>query len=186
MSKPVDLYTQYKTKIAPELNKTLGISNPMASPKLTKITINVGIGTYVKKQGGKDFSHIIESIEAITGQKPVVTKAKKAVSNFKIRENDPIGVAVTIRGKRMYDFINKLVNVVFPRIRDFRGISPKSFDGNGNYAVGIKEHTVFPEINPDDINRLHGLQINIATSTNDDKEAYELLKALGFPFKKNN
>ena len=186
MAKPVDLQTQFITKIAHELNKTLGIKNPMASPKLTKISVNVGMGTYLKNNGGKDFSHILESIQAITGQKPVVNKASKAISNFKVRQGEPVGISVTLRGKKMYDFMNKLINVIFPRVRDFRGVSYKSFDGSGNYSIGFKEHTVFPEIHPDDVSKLHGVQVNICTSAKNDEAAYELLKAFKFPFMKKN
>ena len=185
MAKPVDLQTQFITKIAHELNKTLGIKNPMASPKLTKISVNVGMGTYLKNNGGKDFSHILESIQAITGQKPVVNKASKAISNFKVRQGEPVGISVTLRGKKMYDFMNKLINVIFPRVRDFRGVSDKSFDGNGNFSIGFKEHVAFPEISPDEVMNLHGLQINIVTSAKDDETGYKLLKEFGFPFKKN-
>ncbi len=183
MTEITDLQTRYKTEIAPKLKESLNIKNIMAIPKVTKITVNVGIGTYVK-QGNKDYSHIVENVQAITGLKPVVTKAKKAISNFKIRENDVIGVAVTLRGKKMYAFLNKLTNIVFPRVRDFRGLSPKSFDGNGNYSIGFKEHIVFPEISPDDVIKLHGVQVNIGTDAKDDESGLALLKELGFPFKK--
>lgn len=157
--------------------------NIMAEPKITKVTINVGIGTYVKAHN-KDFSNIVENIMAISGQKPIVTKAKKAVSNFKLREKEPTGIKVTLRGQRMEDFVSKLINVVFPRVRDFRGLSPKAFDGNGNYSIGFREHTVFPEISPDDVMKLHGLQVNIITSAENDEKGFELLKSMGFPFKK--
>lgn len=157
----------------------------MAVPKVSKVTISVGMGTYVKVQK-KDPEHIVKSITSISGQKPVLTKAKKAISNFKSRKDEIIGTTVTLRGQRMYDFLNKLVNVVFPRVRDFRGLSPKSFNGHGNYSVGFREHTVFPEISPDDVLNLHGLQVNITTTAKNDRDGYELLAAMGFPFKKNN
>lgn len=182
MTKPLDLQTKFKTEIAPKLREALGIKNIMAVPKVTRITINSGIGTYVKTHN-KDYANIVENIQLISGQKPIVTKSRKAISNFKVKEGEPNGVTVTIRGHRMYDFLNKLINIVFPRVRDFRGISPKSFDGRGNYTVGFKEHIVFPEISPDDVMKIHGLQVCIATSAKDNKEGYELLKALGFPFK---
>ena len=156
----------------------------MDTPKITKVKLNIGIGSYIKAHG-KDFDHIIDSLAKISGQKPTVNLAKKAISNFKIREKMPVGLSVTLRGKRAYDFINKLTNVVFPRVRDFRGISPKAFDGQGNYNIGFKEHTVFPEISPDDVMRLHGIQVTITTTAKDDKEGLALLKALGFPFKTN-
>lgn len=181
--KPTDLQTRFKKDIAPKLKEVLGIKNVMAVPKVTRITINAGIGTYTKTHN-KDYSNIVENIIKISGQKPIVTRAKKAISNFKIKQNEPMGVVVTLRGKRMYDFLNKLVNIVFPRVRDFRGISPRAFDGRGNYNVGFKEHIVFPEISPDDVMKIHGLEINITTSAKDDNEGYELLKALGFPFNK--
>lgn len=181
--KALDLQTRFKKDIAPKLKEVLGIKNVMAIPKVTRITINAGIGTYTKTHN-KDYSNIVENIIKISGQKPIVTRAKKAISNFKIKQNEPMGVVVTLRGKRMYDFLNKLVNIVFPRVRDFRGISPRAFDGRGNYNVGFKEHVVFPEISPDDVMKIHGLEINITTSAKDNKEGYELLKALGFPFNK--
>lgn len=177
------LNTTFTKQILPELQKTLGTKNINAVPKVTKIVVNVGIGSYIRSHG-KDFEPIVENVTKITGQKPVVRKAKKAVSNFKIRENDPVGLSVTLRGERMYDFLSKLINIVFPRVRDFRGLSPKAFDGNGNYNVGFKEHTVFPEISPDDIMKLHGIQVTISTNAKNDEEARELLKSIGFPFKK--
>lgn len=178
-----DLQKYYQEEIAPKLKTELKFNNIMSVPKLKKVTVNVGIGSYVKNQG-KDFSHITESITKITGQKPVLTKARKAISNFKVREGDIVGISVTLRGKRMYDFINKLINIVYPRVRDFRGVSPKCFDGNGNMSVGFREHTVFPEIHPDEVSRLHGIQINVETSAKNDDDARALLKAFGFPFKK--
>ncbi len=184
-SKDLHLYDLYKEKIIPNLQKELGIKNVMALPKITKITFNIGIGTYTKKQGNKDFSHIVENLTNIAGQKAVVSMSKKAISNFKIREKEPVGVTATIRGEKMYDFLNKLINIVLPRVRDFRGVSKKSFDGKGNYSLGFKEHLAFPEIKPDDVLKIHGLQINICTNAKDDAKALKLLEAFGFPFKKN-
>ncbi|MBD3330389.1 50S ribosomal protein L5 [Candidatus Peregrinibacteria bacterium] len=184
MANPVDLQTRVKKEIHPKLKKDLKVSNVMAVPALKKIVVNVGIGSYTKAQGNKDFSNIVENMAAITGQKPVVNKAKKAISNFKIRVGDPVGLSVTLRGKRMYDFLNKLINIVFPRVRDFRGLSRKAFDGSGNYSVGFREHIVFPEISPDDVIKLHGVQVNICTTAEDNEHAYKLLAAMGFPFKK--
>lgn len=183
MPQKADLKTRFEKEIIPQLKEKLNIKNSMAIPRITKVKINAGIGTYMKMQN-KDYSDVMENITKISGQKPILAKAKKAISNFKLREGDIIGLAVTLRGKRMYDFLNKLINIVFPRVRDFRGLSKKSFDGNGNYSIGFKEHTVFPEISPDDIMKPHGLQINISTSTKKDEEGYELLKILGFPFQK--
>jgi large subunit ribosomal protein L5 len=184
-AKVLDLKTRFTEEMIPELQKSLGIKNKMAVPKVTKVVINVGLGTYIKSHN-KDYSTIVENITKISGQKPLTTKAKKAVSNFKIRQGEVIGCAVTLRGKRMYDFLNKLINIVFPRVRDFRGINSKGFDGNGNYTIGFKEHTVFPEISPDDVIKMHGLQICINTSAKTDEQGYELLKTMGFPFKKTN
>jgi len=175
----------YKEKIVPELKKTLKIENPMGLPKITKITLNTGIGTYIKKQGQKDFSHIVENLAKISGQKPVTTLSKKAISNFKIRIGEPLGVVVTLRGQKMYDFLSKLIDIVLPRVRDFRGVSKRSFDGRGNYSIGFKEHLAFPEIKPDDVIKIHGLQANMCTNVKDDDKARILLEAFGFPFKKN-
>lgn len=176
------LQKTYREKIVPELQKSLKLKNPHAVPRLKAVRINVGIGSYVS--AGKDHEDIVKNITLITGQKPIITRSRKAISNFKLKLNMPSGVVATLRGKRMYDFLMKLIHVVFPRIRDFRGISKKSFDGHGNYSVGIQEHTVFPEIQAEDVSKIHGLQITIQTNAHDDKKAYELLKALGFPFKK--
>lgn len=183
MAKPEDLQTRFMTKILPKLKEKLGKKNIMSIPKITKIRVNVGMGSYIKSHN-KDYSNIIDNITTITGQKPTLNKAKKAISNFKVRQGEVIGTSVTLRGKRMYDFLNKLINIVFPRVRDFRGLSKKAFDGAGNYSIGFKEHTVFPEISPDDIIKLHGVQISITTSAKTDEEGLELLTLLGFPFKK--
>lgn len=178
------LKERFNKKIAPKLMKELGIDNLNAVPKLQKVVVNAGLGS-MYTAGNKDFTEFEENFKAMTGQKPVVKNAKKAISNFKIRQGMPNGVMVTLRGDRMYDFIEKLVNIVFPRVRDFRGISPKSFDGKGNYSVGLKEHIVFPEINPDDIVKIHGLQICVNTTAENDEHGRALLTELGFPFKKS-
>jgi large subunit ribosomal protein L5 len=178
-----DLKTQYKEVVAPKLKKDLGLKNINAVPKVKKITINVGIGSIIQSQG-KDISHIQENLAKISGQKPIITKTRKAISNFKVRENMPVGLVVTLRGQRMYDFLNKLINITLPRVRDFRGLSAKAFDGNGNYSLGLTEHVVFPEINPDDVLHLHGVQITITTSATNDEDAKALLSAFNFPFKK--
>jgi len=183
MAKAKDLQTRFKEDIAPELQKKLGLKNVNSITKIEKVTINVGFGSIVNS-GNKDFDFIIENIAKITGQKPVIKDAKKSISNFKIREGNKIGTSVTLRGKMMYDFLNKLINIVFPRVRDFRGISPKAFDGQGNYSIGFKEHIVFPEISPDDVIKLHGVQICITTSAKDNEHGLALLESLGFPFKK--
>lgn len=171
----------FTKELQPALQKDLDIKNVMATPKLVKIVINVGIGTYTKQH--KDFSNVVENVSNITGQKPVIRKSRMAISNFKLRQDMPVGVMTTLRGKRMYDFMHKLVHVIFPRIRDFRGFSTKSFDGHGNYSVGITDFTIFPEINLDDIVHDHGLQISIITSAKNDQEGEMLLKSFGFPFK---
>jgi large subunit ribosomal protein L5 len=179
-TKSLSLKERYKQEIAPELMKSLGIKNINAVPKVKKVVINVGIGKLMA--GGKDYSDVEENIRLITGQKPVIAKSKKSISNFKLRENMPVGVHATLRGERMYDFISKFVNITLPRTRDFRGISPKSFDGKGNYSLAIREHTVFPEINPDDIIKNHGVQVTFVTTARSNEEAFQLLKAMGFPF----
>jgi large subunit ribosomal protein L5 len=180
MAKTTTLKENFFKDILPGLKKDLGIKNTWAVPRVSMIKINTGIGKLTGT--GKDYSHIVDSITFISGQKAMVSKARKAISNFKLKQGQPVGIYVTIRGKRMYDFLNKFINVVFPRVRDFRGISPKSFDGKGNYTVAIKENTVFPEINPDDISKIHGLEVTIVTTAKNDEEGYKLLKAMGFPF----
>lgn len=172
----------YREKIAPELMKTLGLNNIHAVPRLKAVIINVGIGSSVA--AGKDHEEVVKNVTIITGQKPIVSRSKKAISNFKLKINMPSGVITTLRGKKMYDFVTKLIDVALPRIRDFRGISKKAFDGRGNYSLGIREHTAFPEIRADDVNKIHGIQVTIQTTAGDDKKAFELLKSLGFPFKK--
>lgn len=168
--------------IAKKIQQELKISNIHAVPRIEKVVVNVGIGTFLKTS--KDYSEIVDNVKRITGQHPIVTKAKKAISNFKLREDMPVGIKVTIRGKRMYDFIEKLTKMIFPRIRDFRGLSKKSIDERGNYTIGLREVIVFPEVNPDDINKIHGMEITIVTTAKTKEEGYVLLKELGFPFKK--
>lgn len=183
LTQETEFYAKFQNEILPKLKEELKAKNVMALPRVQKITINIGIGSFITKHG-KDFEYIVENVKKITGQKPIITKAKKAISNFKLRENAPVGITTIIRGKRMYDFLNKLVNIVFPRVRDFRGLSPKSFDGQGNYSIGFKEHTVFPEISPDDVMKLHGIEVNITTSAKNDDQGRALLTTMGFPFKK--
>lgn len=177
-------YDTFTKNIVPELQKELGIKNPMAVPKLSKVTLNVGIGSLTKNT--KDYSDVLNNVAKIAGQKPVVTKAKIAISNFKLRQGMPTGITVTLRGKNMYEFVYRLVNIVFPRVRDFRGLNPKAFDGQGNYSVGFKEALVFPEINPDDVLNIHGIQVTLNTTAKDDKQGRALLNHMGFPFKKSN
>lgn len=157
----------------------------MAVPMPSKITVNVAIGSLLSSAGSKDYSPIVTTIAQITGQKPIVRKSRKAISNFKLRLGMPVGICTTLRGNHMYDFLNKLINVVLPRVRDFRGVSKKAFDGHGNYNIGLKEYTVFPEIRPDDVVKNHGVQVTIVTSAGTDEKGYLLLKELGFPFKKD-
>jgi large subunit ribosomal protein L5 len=175
------LQEHYRKTVAPKLQKELGVKNIHAVPRLAKIVVNVGLGTYLK--GTKDYEPITESIKTITGQKPAVKLAKKSISNFKLRKGTPAGLTVTLRGARAYDFLNKLINVVFPRVRDFRGVPKKILDGKGNVTVGFKENIVFPEINPDQADKTHGLEVSIVTTAKEDDGAYALLKAFGFPFR---
>lgn len=176
-------YAQHiKEVVLPKVQKELGLKNTMAVPKLQKIIVNVGIGTRMKTN--KDYSDVVGNIEAITGQKPVVTLSKKAISNFKLRADYPSGIVTTLRKGKMVDFFNRMVNVAFPRIRDFQGFSDKAFDGQGNYSIGIRDVSIFPEVNPDDLSNIHGMSITIVTSAKDNEQAKALLKNLNFPFKK--
>lgn len=175
------LKERYVAEIAPQLAKDLGIKNPLAVPKITSVTLAVGLGA-----GLKD-AKFIETAEnvltRITGQRPVKTKAKKSISNFKIREGMTVGMRVTLRGPRMWHFLEKFLTVTFPRIRDFRGISPKLTDARGNITVGFKEFLAFPEIRPDEVERVHGLQVTVSSTAGDKAKGLALFKALGFPFK---
>lgn len=176
------LYTIYKNDIVPKLQKEFSIDNIMAVPKLQKIVLNVGAGNAIND--GKFLDTVVENIGQITGQRPVKTKAKKSVSNFKLREGMNIGCKVTLRKKIMYEFLDRFINLSLPRTRDFQGIPNKGFDGRGNYTMGVKEHTIFPEINVDRANFIHGMDITFVTSTESDEEAYALLRHFGMPFKK--
>ena len=172
----------YKEEIMPKLKEKFDYDNIMEIPEVEKISINVGLGD--AKEDPKLLDSVVEDIAKITGQQPTVTRAKTSIANFKIREGMPIGVKVTLRGELMYEFLYKLISVALPRIRDFRGVSSDSFDGRGNFSLGIKEHTVFPEINVDDVNKVHGLEVTIVTSAESDEEAFELLDLMGMPFQK--
>lgn len=176
------LYTLYKKETAPKLREEFGYENVMAIPKLKKIVLNVGFGEAINDAKALDV--IVENMGAITGQKPVKTKAKKSISNFKLREGMPIGCKVTLRGKIMFEFLDRLINLALPRTRDFQGVPNKSFDGRGNYTMGIKEHTIFPEIDIDKTSRVHGMDITFVTDAQSDEEAFTLLKHFGMPFKK--
>ena len=176
----VRLKEMYKADVVPALQKKFNYKSVMQIPKLDKVVINVGAGE--AKDNAKVIDAIMTDIAAITGQKPVVCRAKKSVANFKLREGMPIGVKVTLRGEKMYEFVDKLFNVAFPRVRDFRGISGNSFDGRGNYSTGIKEQLIFPEIEYDKIDKVRGMDINFITTANTDEEGRELLSLLGAPF----
>ena len=173
----------YQKNVTDQLKKDLGRKNVMSIPKLTKINVSVGIGSYLRNSGEKGYEEVVSNIALITGQKPMVTNARIAVSNFRLREGQPVGVTVTLRGQKMVDFMDRLINIVLPRIRDFRGIPSKGFDGHGNYTLGIKEVNVFPEVNPESMSRNHGLQVTISTDAKNNTEGYMLLKAMGFPFR---
>jgi len=174
------LYEQYK-KIVPELKTELGYTNVMQVPALKKIIVNVGYGRHVKDNAY--IENVENTLTAITGQKPVRNKSTKSISNFKIREGMDIGMSVTLRGPAMYDFMHKLIHITFPRVRDFRGVSVKNFDRQGNYSIGFKENIAFPEIGIDAIDKIHGLQVVISTSAKNEKEGQLLLSKLGFPFR---
>ena len=176
------LYEEYKSSIAPALMAKFGYKSVMQIPKLDKVVINVGCGE--AKDNSKVIDAIMSDLAIITGQKPVACKAKKSVANFKLREGMPIGVKVTLRGARMYEFIDRLFNAALPRVRDFRGINPNSFDGRGNYAMGVKEQLIFPEIEYDKIDKVRGMDIMFVTTAKTDEEARELLTLMGAPFAK--
>jgi len=178
----LSLKEKFTKEYSPKILKDLGLKNINSIPQLKKIVISVGIGSYMLKY--KDYSDIVKNVTAITGQKPIVINSRIAISNFKLREGMPVGVKVTLRKKRMYDFFDKFVNIVCPRIRDFRGISPKIFDGRGNINIGLKDYTVFPEIIQEDITKPHGMQITIITTADTDESAKTLFKYFKFPFKK--
>lgn len=171
----------YKKEVILKMKKRFGYKNDLAVPKLTKVIVNIGTGPALKDP--KLLNIMVESMKKIIGQIPIKRQAKKAISGFGIREGMIVGLQVTLREKQMYNFLDKLANVVLPRIRDFKGLDPKKFDGYGNYTLGIKEHTVFPEIKTEDVEKIHGLEVTIVTSAKSNEEAKELLKLLGFPFK---
>lgn len=176
------LKTQYLEKIRPELQERLKYQNTLQVPQLDKIVLNMGVGEAVADS--KKIKSAFEDLQAIAGQKPVITKAKTSIATFKVRENMPIGVKVTLRKDRMYEFLDRLVTIALPRVRDFRGLNAKSFDGRGNYAMGLKEHIVFPEIDYDKVDQVWGMDIIVCTTANTDDEARELLREFNFPFAK--
>jgi len=175
------LKDKYKNEVVPGMIKKFGYKNIMQVPKLEKVVINVGLGEAI--QNSKAIDAAVEDIMAITGQRPVVTKAKKSIAAFKLRQGMSIGAKVTLRGERMYDFVDKLFNIALPRVRDFRGVSPKSFDGRGNYSMGIREQLIFPEIVYDKIDKVRGMDITFVTTAKTDEEARELLRLMGMPFR---
>ena len=177
----VRFQAQYREKVVPDMMKQFGYKTVMQVPRITKITLNMGVGEAVNDK--KNIDMAVGDLIKIAGQKPVVTKARKAIANFKIRENLAIGTMVTLRGERMFEFLDRLVTVAFPRVRDFRGVSGRAFDGRGNYNIGLKEQIIFPEIEYDKIDKLRGMNISITTTAKNDEEAKALLAAFRFPFR---
>lgn len=175
------LKQKYETESVPALQEAFGYANSMQIPKIEKIIINMGLGEAINDN--KIMDDAVKEMETISGQKPIITRAKKSIAAFKLREGMPVGCTVTLRQDRMYDFYSKLVNIALPRVRDFRGVSPKGFDGRGNYTLGIKEQIIFPEIDYDKINRVKGMNVTIVTSAKTDKEGFTLLKLMGMPFR---
>ena len=179
-TEPARLRVKYREEVAPAMHEKFNYPNPMMIPHLEKIVLNMGLGS--DKDNPKAIDAALEQLGDIAGQKPIITKAKKSVANFKVRQGMNIGAKVTLRGDRMYYFMDKLMNIVLPRVRDFRGVSDTSFDGRGNYAMGVKEQLIFPEINYDDVDKVRGMDIVFVTSAKTDEEARELLKLFGMPF----
>ena len=171
----------YRDKIVPELQKNLGLENPMQVPKITRITVNMGVGEAVADKKAMDGA--LGDLTALTGQKPLVTKSRKSIASFKLRQGVPVGAKVTLRGARMYEFFDRLVNVALPRVRDFKGVSDRAFDGRGNYALGVREQIIFPEIDLDKVEKVRGLTVCITTTAKSDADGRALLQALGMPFR---
>lgn len=175
------LKERYQKEVAPAIAKEFGITNPMAIPRVQKVVLNMGMGEAIAN--AKILDTATEELRTITGQKPVITKAKKSIASFKLRQGMPIGVMVTLRGDRMYEFLDRFVSIALPRVRDFRGVSPKAFDGRGNYTIGVREQLIFPEIDFNKVDKLRGMNITIITSARNDEQARALLKGLGMPFR---
>ncbi len=175
------LIKRYKDEVVPQLMKDFSLENVMQVPRLVRIVVNMGLGEAV--QNAKIVESAAEELTAITGRKPVITRAKKSIASFKLREGMPIGVMVTLRGEQMYDFLDRLVTIALPRTRDFKGISPKAFDGRGNYTLGIREQIIFPEINYDKVDRIKGMNVTFVTTAENDEQGRALLKSLGMPFR---
>jgi large subunit ribosomal protein L5 len=177
-----DIKKRYREEIVPAMMKTFNYSNVMQVPRLEKVVVNMGLGEALENARILDTS--MEELSRITGQKPVLTRARKSIANFKLREGNPIGCRVTLRKRRMNDFLYRLLNIALPRVRDFKGVSPRGFDGRGNYTLGVREQLIFPEINYDDVEKIKGMNITIVTSAKTDEEAKELLGLIGVPFRK--
>jgi large subunit ribosomal protein L5 len=177
---PSRLKTRYVEEIRPALIERFGYSTPMQAPRILKVTVNMGVGD--AKQDSKVLDAASEQLATITGQRPNVRRARKSIAQFKLREGMPVGLSVTLRGDRLYEFLDRLFSVAIPRIRDFRGLNPRSFDGRGNYSMGFREQTIFPEIDYDDIDQTRGLDVTITTTARTDEECFALLEALGMPF----
>lgn len=180
-AKPARLKLRYRKEIIPALLKELNLKNTNEVPKIEKIVVNMGLGEALANN--KLLESAVDQMNAITGQKPVITRSRKAIANFKLRENQAIGAMVTLRGDRMYEFLDRLISVALPRVRDFKGISPKAFDGRGNYTLGVREQIIFPEINYDQIEKVKGLNVSIVTTARNDEQGLALLKAFGVPFR---
>ena len=175
------LKDRYEKEVRSSLVKEFGFKNPMQAPRLEKIVVNMGLGEAINN--GKIIDASVEQLSAITGQKPVITKARKSIANFKVRQGQSIGAMVTLRGDRAYEFFDRLVNVALPRVRDFKGVSPKAFDGKGNYTLGVREQIIFPEINYDKVEKIKGMNITVVTTARNDEEGRALLRSLGMPFR---
>jgi large subunit ribosomal protein L5 len=181
---PARLKSRYNDEIRPQLIERFGYSTPMQAPRITKVTVNMGVGD--AKQDSKVLDAAAEQLATITGQKPNIRRARKSIAQFKLREGMAVGVAVTLRGERSYEFLDRLMSIAIPRIRDFRGLNPKAFDGRGNYSLGVREQIIFPEVDYDEIDQVRGLDITITTTAHSDEESFALLVALGMPFAKEN
>jgi large subunit ribosomal protein L5 len=177
------LKTRYNEEIRPSLIERFGYSTPMQAPKISKITVNMGVGE--AKQDSKMLEAATEQLATITGQKPSIRRARKSIAQFKVREGMPVGVAVTLRGERSYEFLDRLMSIAIPRIRDFRGLNPRAFDGRGNYSLGVREQIIFPEVDYDEVDQVRGLDITITTTAASDEESFALLESLGMPFAKD-
>jgi len=175
------LKERYEKELRPALMKELGFENPMQAPRLDKVVVNMGLGEAISN--GKIIDASVAQLTMIAGQKPVITKSRKSIANFKLREGQSIGVMVTLRGDRMYEFFDRLVSIALPRVRDFKGVSPKAFDGKGNYTLGIREQIIFPEINYDQVEKIKGMNITVVTTARNDEEGRALLRQLGMPFR---